>query len=151
MKFIQLYEGAYVIKNKDGKEKRFKDSNSSEAKAWKDSSTLKRSPLPKAERFSADWWIDKEGDRPWDRIEDGEDVNKILKKEMGKEPGDWTFGRHYMKMVDGVNVAGRIVKATFVYGPNDDMGVEQEVENTENYGVIRDVKNPKKLIFDGWK
>lgn len=56
MKIQELFEGSFVVKNKDGKEKRFKDADSVEAKAFKVSSTKKASP----EKYSKQWWIAQE-------------------------------------------------------------------------------------------
>lgn len=38
----QVNEGKFIVKNKDGEEKRFKDLNSAEAKAWKSSTSTKK-------------------------------------------------------------------------------------------------------------
>lgn len=52
----KLSEGMFVVKNQDGVEKRFKDSNSPEANAWKSTS---KKPSTKIVPYSDDYWQDK--------------------------------------------------------------------------------------------
>lgn len=149
-----LYEGMFVVKNKDGKEKRFKDANSAEALAWKQSESPKKAP--KAVKYSQGWWNDQDVDvYPNDKItfDDDGQVDQIVDKEMGKrKPEDWTFGRHYSKNVNGIAVAGRVVRVGWMITKDDDLGTGDEpVEHYENFGVVRDVKNPSKFVFDGYK
>ncbi len=146
-----LAEGVFIVKNKDGKEKRFKDANSAEAVAWKDSSSKKST---KAAKYSQEWWNEQDVDlRPDDKItmDDDGQVDRILRAEMHRAADDWTFGKHYTKNVNGVTVAGRIVRAGWMITKDDDLGIEDEVEHYENLGIVRDVKNPKKFVFDGYK
>ena len=148
-----LVEGAFVVKNKDGKEKRFKDVNSADARAWKDSSA-KKVVTKKVVKYSQEWWEDQDADlRPDDKIsmDDDGQVDRILRAEMHRAADDWTFGKHYTKNVNGVVVAGRVVRAGWMITKDDDLGVEDQVEHYENFGIVRDVKNPKKFVFDGYK
>lgn len=156
MKFADLLnEGMFVIKNKDGVEKRFKSADSAEAKAWKDSSTKK----VKVAVYSKKYWEDKEDadpDRvvPWTKIDaydSNNEITHIAKSEAGGTLEDWTIGRRYEKVVDGVPCAGIVVHMLISYSKDDDLGLESDVEETQNIGIRRDVKNPKKLVFDGYK
>ena len=151
---LSIHEGVFVVKNKDGKEKRFKDANSAEARAWKQSESPKKAP--KAAKYSQEWWHDQDVDvYPDDKIthDDSGQIDKIVTKEMGSpKPEDWTFGRHYSKNVNGVTVAGRVVRAGWMITKDDDLGTGDEpVEHYENFGVVRDVKDPSKFVFDGYK
>lgn len=149
-----LAEGVFIVKNKDGKEKRFKDANSDEALAWKESSS-KKATVKKATvaKFSQEWWDARDsGTFPDDKIDfdaDGQVVS-LIGKATHREPDDWSFGKHYTKIVDGVRVAGRVVRAGWMITKDDDLGVQDEVENYENFGIVRDVKNPEKFVFDGY-
>lgn len=143
-----LTEGIFVVKNKDGKGKRFKDANSAEARAWRDSSSKK------TVKYSQEWWDNQDVDvRPDDKItmDDDGQVQRILRSEIHRAPDDWTFGKHYAKNVDGVNVAGRVVRAGWMITKDDDLGGKDDVEHYDNFGIVRDVKNPKKFVFDGYK
>lgn len=150
---VKLKEGLWVVKNKDGKEKRFKDANSAEARAWKQSESPKKAP--KAAKYSQEWWDDQDVDvYPDTKITHDDDgqVERLVKTEMHKmAPDDWTFAGHYTKKVDGVVVAGRIVRAGWMFARGDDLGLDHDTEHYENFGIVRDVKNPKKFIFDGYK
>lgn len=153
-----LHEGMWVIKNKDGKEKRFKDDKSSAALAWKDSSSPKRPSKKKAEKYTYDWWMDSDADvLPWDKIEDVDNLYKYIKGGTGviREPDDWTFGGSYRDEVDGVPVAGRKIRLMYLITKDDDLGIDDNdgegVEHSETIGIVRDVKNPKKFVFDGFK
>jgi len=151
LKEIKIFEGAFVIKNKDGKEKRFRDANSAEAKAWAQSESKK-----KAAKYSQEWWNEQDVNvHPLTKItvDDNGQVDRIL-KDQGHEADDWTFAGHYTKKVDGVMVAGRIVRAGWIFTKDDDMGHAEgsdSVEHYQNFGIVRDVKNPKKFVFDGYK
>lgn len=143
-----LAKGRWVVSNKDGKEKRFKDANSAEARAWKDSSSSK------AAKYSQEWWDNQDAEhRPADKItmDDDNQIDRILAKESHRKPDDWTFSGHYTKNVNGVIVAGRVIRAGWVITKDDDLGVEDDVEHYENFGIVRDVKNPTKFVFDGYK
>lgn len=151
---LSIHEGMFVVKNKDGKEKRFKDANSAEARAWKQSESPKKAP--KAAKYSQEWWHDQDVDvYPDDKIthDDSGQIDKIVTKEMGGlKPEDWSFGKHYSKEVNGVTVAGRVVRAGWMITKDDDLGTGDEpVEHYENFGVVRDVKDPSKFVFDGYK
>lgn len=76
MKIAELLtEGTWIIKNKDGKEKRFRDANSAEAKAWKDSSTPTRKPREPSAR---------DQERRWD-AEDRRDAREQARREKERE------------------------------------------------------------------
>lgn len=148
---LSIHEGAFVVKNRDGKEKRFKDANSDEARAWQQSESPK-----KAVKYNQEWWNNQDVDvHPLTKITHDDDgqVARILKDE-GPEADDWTFAGHYTKKVDGVMVAGRIVRVGWIFTKDDDMGHaegDDSVEHYQNFGIVRDVKNPKKFVFDGYK
>ena len=152
---LNLNEGMWVIKNKDGKEKRFKDDKSQAAIDWKNSSTPKKPRPEKAKKYSYEWWDDQDGTKPWDKIEYVDDLYRWIKGGIGviREPDDWTFGGRYEKEVDGVPVAGRKIRLMYMITKDDDLGVEdgEEVEHSETIGIVRDVKNPEKFVFDGFK
>ncbi len=140
------------IKITEGKEKRFKDADSPEAKAWERSESPKKT---KATKYSQEWWHDQNVDLyPDSKITHDDDgqVERLIKTEMHKmAPDDWTFGNHYTKNVDGVTVAGRVVRVGWMFTRGDDLGLDHDTEHYENFGIIRDVKNPKKFVFDGYK
>lgn len=65
MKVTQLLnEGMYVVKNRDGVEKRFKSADSADAKAWKDSSSAKPTKV-KVDRTAQ---VDKANQLVWRAI-----------------------------------------------------------------------------------
>lgn len=84
MKVLDLFEGAWVVKNLDGVEKRFKDDKSEAAKQWR----MTRSKKKAAPKFTQTWWKQKEdrdyyGDSlyPWTPIDDEEVTMDFLVKQ----------------------------------------------------------------------
>ena len=80
---LNLSEGAYVIKNMSGVEKRFKNRNSDAALAW--ARTISKKKKTTAAKFTQTWWEDKDdGMRmvPWERIDEDEIGIAFLSKSM---------------------------------------------------------------------
>lgn len=144
-----LTEGKWVIKNKDGKEKRFKDDKSEAAIAWKNSSNPVKAKKPA--KYSEEWWRDQDADTmPWDKINDLDGIDGIIKDHFGSIQTDMDMMGPYRTEVNGVPVAGRKVRVMFRITPDDDMGVDEPTEDAQWIKVRRDVKNPEKLVFDGY-
>lgn len=152
-------KGMWVIKNKDGVEKRFKDDESPEAKAWKESSK-KRAPAEKgekaekAEKYSQEWWHYKEfadvTPLPWTRLRDADisdEIDKIVKDQFGNITTDYTFGKMSELKRDGVDCAAMVVRVMYEVTPEDDLGVEETVQDSQSILVARNPKNPKKIDF----
>lgn len=149
-----LREGNWNLKNKDGKKKSFKDKNSPEAKAWLSSSSEKKPP--KVKKYSYEWWDQQDTKvKPWAKIDfiDSNELEKLLKNTVNdRAPDDWTFGRSYSTETDGVPVAARNVRLMYLYTADDDLGIGDEpVEDSQVIGIKRDVNNPEKFVFDGYK
>lgn len=107
MKVTQLLEGAYVVKNKDGVEKRFKNANDPKAQAWKESGKSVEK-AKKAERdaqikAAAEKDVQEDVDLVWSairRIQDWEALDWIdlvkmqavpyLVKELSKNPNKYS-------------------------------------------------------------
>lgn len=164
-----MTEGAYVVKSKDGVEKRFKSADSAEAKAWA-ASTQKKPAKVKAEKYSQAWWDDKYLDNKSgymagthsvfpstkiDELEVGDQFDKIAKQEGLGRVEDWTVGGRGTSEVDGVRVATISIRMMFSFGKEDDLGLDVEgderVSDTQYITLRRDTKNPKKLVFAGYK
>jgi len=160
MKVSELFEGMYVVKNKDGKEKRFKTAESPEAKAWKESSSPSKVQLT---AYSQAWWEKKDETAtsslilPWDKI-DSDDVSEQFDR-IAKEHGfgrieDWYVqGRGEVK-VDDVHSATVKVRMVFSFGKEDDLGLDikgdERVSDSQYVKLRRDTTNPKKLVFAGY-
>ena len=156
-------KGMWVIKNKDGVEKRFKDDESPAAKAWKESSKPKRAPAVKAEKYSQEWWEAKEEKggydvlTPWTRIELGMGHGELSTDELEAVGKDQGFGNvdDFHKLgtgetkVDGVYCATIRVRVVAVYTKEDDLGIEGDEPVSDSYNVMlrRDTKNPEKFVF----
>lgn len=152
-----LVEGSWVVKNKDGQEKRFKDVNSPEAKAWATSSSKKPEKL---EKFSDAWWDEQHfsgkhtGPLPDDKIVAGpegimsEDIEKMDAAGIDKVE-DFTISRRGTMMVGKTTCATADLRVLVSYDAKE-MGVEHDQERIEdavNIKVRRDEKDPKKFIF----
>lgn len=157
-----LKEGMFVVKNKDGKEKRFKDHNSAEAKAFKDSKAPSKVKLA---AYSAAYWKSKDADPnfegvvPWERIKEHEvsdQFDGIARQQGLGRVEDWTIsgGRGYVE-ADGIKqVASVTIRMMFSFGKEDDLGLDIEgderVSDSQYVKLRRDTKNPKKLVFAGY-
>jgi hypothetical protein len=147
---------AWVIKNKDGKEKRFKDANSPEAVAWKNSSSPKKPP--KAAQYTKEWWEAKEDAGvellPWSKIKGDEaafdQIDAVVKDQFGDIETDWILLGTGERTRDGVPCAITKVHVSYVVRPEDDMGVDQETSDAQSIFVGRNPKNPKKIEFLGF-
>lgn len=160
MKVSQLFEsslseGMWVIKNKDGAEKRFKDKDSQAAKDWKESSTKKKAAdFPK---YSAEWWRaarDKDILRlvPWTPIETGhrrgdldyDDVKKAVRETFGRVVFDFTDSAHKQGKIekDGVQCATLTVPVRVQHKIDG-----SEVEEQHKFMFVRDPKNPSKFTY----
>jgi hypothetical protein len=159
MKLHDLVEGItgkWVIKNKDGKERRFKDKNSKEAQEWMNSSTPKK--IPKVPTYDDQYWDDKERKAndhsfvtPSKKIggvsTDSAEIDKIIKDHFGNIKTDWTFERAGEIKVEGTSCATRVVRVMFEVTPEDDMGVDSTVQDTQTIIVVRDRQTPTKIKF----
>lgn len=160
----QIDEGMWVVKSKDGVEKRFKDVDSPEAKAWKES-TAKKPTAPK-EKFTAEWWDHKaqkdqqggnfDGIYPWTKIDrhllDAKDIEAAV-KDAGfnmKNVDDFNVTGKADKKIDGVDCAGVKIRVAYSFDKDDDMGVDGPVSDAQSIIVVRSPKNPAKLIFAGY-
>lgn len=151
MKIVDLLEGMWVVKSMDGIEKRFKDKNSPAAKEWERS--IKKKPA-KAPKYSQEWWYTQDVDvYPWDKIDaytDNDEIRHIAAAQFGKAVDDWSVEKKFNKEVNGVECAHATIRVTYTYGPEDDMGHDEEVSDAERIVVRRDVKKPEKLVFAGF-
>lgn len=139
-----LNEGAYVIKNKDGKEKRFKDSNSPEANAWASSSAP-----AKLAKYSQEWWDASDMEVvPSTPISGKDDVeiNRIVKSEFTLT-ADWSLGKKSIVKRQDVDCAAILVRVSYEITPEDNLGVENTTEESQAILVARDPKKPNKLEF----
>lgn len=168
MKVSELItEGAFVVKNKDGKEKRFKSAESPDALAWKNSSTAKKKA---AEKYSDEWWDEKKKDFNYDgRFPDerisadelgGGVLADILKDETGHEINDFSIRVRNTMKVGSTTVARAMLRVVYEFDMRD-MGYDEKTiaqsGNTDGKGlesmyinVRRDVKNPSKIVFAGY-
>jgi hypothetical protein len=160
MKVSDLFEGMYVVKSADGVEKRFKDANSAEAKAWKEKTAKKAKPA----KYSPQWWTEKweksgfdDYDTlwPWTKIsaDDAAEIEKIAKDIFGGRMDDLSIISHSeITLESGQDVAVATIRATFEWSEEDDIGIRGEpVSDMQTFKVMRDDKNPKKLVFTGYK
>ena len=157
MKVQDLFEGAFVVKSKDGVEKRFKDADSVEAKQWKET-TAKKSK-PKAAAYSDKYWNDKAEANP-DRVipstpigpDDGEGIARVVDEVFNTPKTDWTFsGKGGLQKRDITTCAVRTLRVMFEYGPEDDMGVDEPAQDVQYIVVGRNPQNPKQIDFMGYK
>lgn len=155
----KMNEGMWVVKSKDGIEKRFKDADSSEAKAWKTSEQKKPSKVKLAAGSQAYWETKDDGDRivPWTKIsteEISDQFDGIARQQGMGRIEDWTAqGKSEMK-VDDVDTATIKVRMMFSFGKEDDLGLDvkgdERVSDSQNIRLRRDTKDPKKLVFAGY-
>ena len=162
--FLSLREGMYVVKSKDGVEKRFKDADSDEAKAWKEQ-TAKKATV-KFEKYSQPYWdreyekseFDEERVWPWDIVTrydlEGDDLAAAFEASGHniEHVDSWDYVRKGHKIVNGVDCAGAVVRMTYFYTKDDDIGIDgdEPVSDSQNILVVRNPKDPKKLIFGGF-
>lgn len=150
---LNLNEGMWVVKSMDGVEKRFKDRDSAEAKEW--ASSIKKKPTKvKAPKFSQEWWEAQDPEvSPWEKIDeyrDSDEIQRIAAEQFGKAMDDWSVEKKFNKVVNGVDCAHATIRVTYTYGPEDDMGHDEEVSDAERIVVRRDVKKPETLVFAGF-
>ena len=169
MKVNDLFE-AWVIKNKDGKEKRFKDANSPDAVAWKNSSSPKKAPKAKLEKYSDAWWDEKNWTGDYDGVMPDKKITdldlsygvlaKILKDESSNELNDFHVTSSGTMKVGNTTVATARVRVTYEFDMKD-MGYDDETisksGNQDGRGlesiyvkVRRDHQKPEKIIFAGY-
>jgi hypothetical protein len=156
-------KGMWVIKNKDGVEKRFKDDESPEAKAWKSSNSAKRPSAVPKEKFSKEWWqYQEDNDKtfekimPWTKI-DKYDLDSASLKDAFESAGwkeknvdDWSvIGRGTEINIKGVPCAAVEIRVVYVFTKDDDMGIEgdEPVSDSGTFFAARSPKDPKKYIF----
>lgn len=159
MKLHELTE-AWVVKNKDGKEKRFKDQNSQEAKDWKKASSKKS---VKTAVYSQKYWEAKENDLkyegllPWSKITENELSEQFEGIAFANGLGrvdDYRIVKRGEEKVDGVDTATAVISMVFSFGKEDDIGLavkgDERVSDKQVVQLRRDAKTPKKLIFAGY-
>ena len=160
---------AWVIKNKDGKEKRFKNANSPEALTWKNSSSPKKEKKT-LEKYSDAWWDEKnwtgdyEGVMPDKKITDLDlSAGKLaaaLKGEMTSEINDYHVMSGGTMKIGNTTVATARVRVTYEFDMKD-MGYDDEtIANSGNEDgrglesvyvkVRRDPKKPENIVFVGY-
>lgn len=153
-------KGMWVIKNKDGVEKRFKDDESPEAVAWKQSSSAKKSSV-KLDVYSDAYWAKKEDaarDKddydfvtPWKPIKGDfaatDKINAVVEEQFNTDKIDWTLGRESEIKREGTTCAAIVVRVMYEYGPEDDMGVKEPVQDAQNILIARNPKKPAQLDF----
>jgi hypothetical protein len=154
IKESKVSEGAFVIKNQDGKEKRFKDTKSDEAKAWASSATPKKRS---AEKYTQEWWKAKElRDHdalvPWSPITESDvypQLEKFVKSNWGATQYDLSsmMGAPSQKLVDGVKCTTRYIRVMVIHFVDHHLGLESDTEESYRIEVSRDPRNPKKLNF----
>lgn len=163
MKISELFEGMFVVKNKDGKEKRFKDKTSPEAKEFALSSSPKKTTV-KVPVYGQLYWQQKEADAnfegllPWSRIQSDEvsaQFASIAEQHGLGRIDDFTLGsRGYVEAENIKQVASVVVRMSFSFGKEDDLGLDIEgderVSDSQNIKLRRDTKFPKKLVFAGY-
>ncbi len=159
-----LTEGAFVIKSKDGVEKRFKKEGP-ESEAW--SKTIAKKPKTvKAEKFSTAWWEQKEdaGDvdmiLPWTKIDkynlSSNDLEAAFENAgiPAKNVDHWTTYGPTFKVIDGVKCASINLNVIAAYTKDDDLGLDftdrDVVSDSHPVVVARSPKDPKNLIFIGY-
>lgn len=169
---LALVEGVYVVKSKDGVERRFKKADSPDALKWKE--TVAKKPTVPKEKYTQAWWdfqweksLDKKGlyavdERvyPWSDIDKYELDSEILKpafKEAGwdlKNIDDWSASSAQDVTIDGVTCSCIKIRVTFFYTKDDDLGLDIEdgetVSDSQYILVARDPKNPTKLVFHNY-
>lgn len=160
----KINEGMYVVKSKDGVEKRFKDDDSAEAKAWRQK-IAKKAVAPK-EKFTAEWWDYKaekdhqggnfDGVYPWSKIDryslDVEALSDVF-DDAGFNPkhvDDFSVIGKADKKINGVDCAGVKIRVSYSFDKEDDMGVDSFISDAQNIIAVRDPKNPAKYIFAGY-
>lgn len=152
----EMNEGMFVVKSKDGIEKRFRDADSDEARAWKE----KTAKNIKLAVYSDAYWESKDdGERlmPWDTIATAWDdsgtssstgqIERLVKDQHGAGKTDWTLGKSGEEKRDGTTCATRQVRIMFEYGPDDDMGVDELTSDTQVILIARNPKKPSQIDF----
>lgn len=152
MKISELLEAAWVIKNKDGKEKRFKDSNSPEAKAWAASSAKLKTPM-----YSKEWWDKKVASSydviaPWESIHDGDIPSATIKAAVKDLYGSSAYDIMGTKRladttVDGVRCARIALNVMVLHTAADDLGIENDAEEIYKITFTRRIDDPKKFNY----
>jgi hypothetical protein len=155
---VEVFEaakGMWVIKNKDGKEKRFKNDQSPEAIAWKNSSIPKKTTV-KLAAYSDAYWADKEDksddynftvpSTPID-FQDSDNIGKIVKDHFNFKNTDWEMMKKGSRKIDGTTCATRVIRVMYEVTPEDDMGVDKTVQDSEYIVVGRNPKKPKDIMF----
>lgn len=150
-------EGVWVLKNQDGKEKRFTNKDSAAAKEWQAS----KSPVKKQiQNYSQEYWEKKEDEGkatvlPWSRITD-DDILRATQEGVMNYAGftnidHWNTGRRGEEVVDGVRRATINLMVSYSFGKEDDMGLDVEADEriSDSQGIVlgRDVKQPTRITF----
>lgn len=152
--YESMNEGMFVVKSKDGVEKRFPNAASAEAKAWKDS-TRKN---VKVRAYSDQYWEDKDeasDDRnfitPKSKIR-GDDsaasaIQRLAEKDHGNAVMDWTVADKGTMEREDTTCAVAQVRVTFKYDKDDDMGVDGSTSDVQSMLVARDPTKPHRIDF----
>ena len=156
-----IAEGAFVIKSKDGVQKRFKNADSPEAIEWKNK--VARPPKVKAERFTDEWWhksasivIPRSRIGQYDLFHGG--LEKQLKDHfVSSAINDFYIVDRGFTNRDGTTCATAIVRVVYEFDMKD-MGYDDKTiaqsGNENGLGlesvtikVARNRENPKKIDF----
>ncbi len=145
-----LNEGVFVVKSKDGVERRFKDADSVEAKAWQSSTQLKT----KFPKYGKIYWErqadnpDYNGLLPWDKIQSHEvedQLEKIIRQGSFGRVEDYHVVRQGTMNVEGLNLATVTVRIMQSFDKEE--AADEGVLDTQNIRLRRDNKRPEKLVF----
>jgi hypothetical protein len=149
---LQFNEGNWVIKSIDGIEKRFKDRDSVEAKAW--SSTVAKKRSAKKVKYSLEWWEEQEL-TPWSKISLGTDKGQ-LSVEILENLSAHSFnnivdlhliGKTFEQLIDNIPCAHTKLTIMVAYSKDDDLGLADDTMDSYTIIVRRDMKDPTKFVF----
>lgn len=159
-----LIPEAWVIKNQDGRERRFKDKDSADALAWKNSSSPKKE---KVVAYTDEWWdtrVDRgfDGVTPDDRIDtydSSDEIGALFKQTAGNwDINDLHVIARIPVKVDGTTCATATIRVSYEYDLKE-LGMPADDESITMHGndgvglesttitVRRDRQNPSKLAL----
>ena len=160
---LSLLEGGYVLYNRSGQRKTFKDTGSPAARAFQSSeSTAKPATVP-SPKFSQEWWDKRQysgkysGPFPDTRFGENEFDYEKLKFPFSQagfqedNVDDWSVTKHVFTEIDGVRCAGVIIRVAYSFGAEDDMGLDlkdgKRLEDIQSLSAYRSPTAPATLVF----
>ena len=148
---LLMLEGKWLIKNKDGKEKKFPNPNSDDAIAWQNSYTLPSASKTRRDAERAARIADHSAACTRTITSDDLiDIGDVLRDEFSNI-GDVSISRNRgTTNIDGVEVASAVLRVFVQYSSDDDLGLDHDVEDIVHVKVARDPKQPSKLVFIGY-